>query len=424
MNTKRFILLTTILTVLILAPFTLGGLLLPAQYTDTFMGELPVKLERLENAAGRRLIVIGGSGMAFAVDSELLEEEFPGFTAVNLGMYADLGTKFLLDLTEDKLREGDIVILAPEQHSQTLSGYFGARSALQGMDGHWDLLRYVAREDWGRLAGALPSFSMEKWRFLITGDRPEGEGIYMRSSFNEYGDVESTLAAANVMPGYFDPSVAVSYDPSVLEGGFAERVRHFADSARKNGAEVYWYFCPADRLAVDGATSPDVFYDHLCQALGFPILGDPNTSVMDEAWFFDTDFHLNQSGRIVYTVQLIRDLKAQLGISEPTEVPLPAPPPLPETGGNVLTADVWAGNAEVKAVTVAADVVRIEDYAFAGCSRLTAIHLQSETPSRILIGEHLLDGCPAFIYVPETSLSAYRTDYRFSRYADRIQSEK
>ena len=112
MNTKRFILLTTILTVLILAPFTLGGLLLPAQYTDTFMGELPVKLERLENAAGRRLIVIGGSGMAFAVDSELLEEEFPGFTAVNLGMYADLGTKFLLDLTEDKLRQGDIVILA------------------------------------------------------------------------------------------------------------------------------------------------------------------------------------------------------------------------------------------------------------------------------------------------------------------------
>lgn len=424
MNTKRFILLTTILTVLILAPFTLGGLLLPAQYTDTFMGELPVKLERLENAAGRRLIVIGGSGMAFAVDSELLEEDFPGFTAVNLGMYADLGTKFLLDLTEDKLREGDIVILAPEQHSQTLSGYFGARSALQGMDGHWDLLRYVAREDWGRLAGALPSFSMEKWRFLIMGDRPEGEGIYKRSSFNEYGDVESTLAAANVMPGYFDPSVAVSYDPSVLEGGFAERVRHFADSARKNGAEVYWYFCPADRLAVDEATSPDVFYDHLCQVLGFPILGDPNTSVMDEAWFFDTDFHLNQSGRTVYTVQLIRDLKAQLGISTPTDIALPAAPPLPEAGGAILTADLWAGNTEVREITVPADVVRIEDYAFDGCTSLTQIRLLSDTPSRILIGDHLLDGCGAVICVPEGTLSAYRTDYRFSRYADRIREQQ
>ncbi len=421
MKTRPFILLTTLLTLVLLAPFTAGGLLLPAQYQDTFMGELPYKMARLQGTSGRRLIVVGGSGMAFAVDSALLEEAFPDFTAVNMGMYADLGTDFLLDLTEPELREGDIVIIAPEQHAQTLSMYFGARSALQGMDGAWSLLRCVPRRDWGRLAGALPSFSLEKWRCLITGDRPEGEGIYRRSSFNSYGDVESPLAAANVMPGYCDPSVTVSYDPSLLEEDFAERLRSYAARAHKEGAEVYWYFCPADRLAVEPAASPDLFYEHLYETLHFPILGDPNRAVMDEAWFFDTDFHLNQSGRTVYTVQLIRDLKAQLGISTPTDIALPAAPPLPEAGGAILTADLWAGNTEVREITVPADVVRIEDYAFDGCTSLTQIRLLSDTPSRILIGDHLLDGCGAVICVPEGTLSAYRTDYRFSRYADRIR---
>ncbi|MBR7015435.1 MAG: hypothetical protein IKI12_03195 [Lachnospiraceae bacterium] len=424
MRTKRFILLTTILTLLIAGPLLIGGLLLPAQYQDTFMGELPYKFYRLENAPGKRIIVIGGSGMAFAVDSALLEQEFPGCTAINMGMYADLGVKFLLDLTENELREGDIVILSPEQHTQTLSCWFGARSALQGMDGNISMLRYVSREDLGALIGALPGFTLEKLRFMSTGEHPEGDGIYRRSSFNEYGDIASPLASSNIMPGYFDPSVTVSYDPSVLEDAFAERLRSYAAHAHKKGAEVYWYFCPANRLAVDASASPEDFYDFLYETLDFPILGNPANAVMDEAWFFDTDFHLNQSGRTVFTVQLIRDLKAQLGISAPTDIALPQAPALPLTEGKVLTAGTWAGNTSVTEITVPADVVRIEDYAFDGCTGLRTIRLLSEEPSRVLVGDHLLDGCGAVLVVPEGSLTAYRTDYRFSRYADRITEHR
>jgi hypothetical protein len=424
MRTKRFILITTILTLLIAGPLLIGGLLLPAQYQDTFMGELPYKLSRLENAPGKRIIVIGGSGMAFAVDSALIEQEFPGCTAVNMGMYADLGVRFLLDLTENELREGDIVILSPEQHTQTLSCWFGARSALQGMDGNISMLRYVSREDLGALIGALPGFTLEKLRFMSTSEHPEGEGIYRRSSFNEYGDIASPLASANIMPGYYDPSVTVSYDPAILEDAFAERLLSYAAHAHKKGAEVYWYFCPANRLAMDASASPEDFYDFLYETLDFPILGDPANAVMDEAWFFDTDFHLNQSGRTVFTVQLIRDLKAQLGISAPTDIALPQAPALPLTEGKVLTAGTWAGNTSVTEITVPADVVRIEDYAFDGCTGLRTIRLLSAEPSRVLVGDHLLDGCGAVLVVPEGTLSAYRTDYRFSRYADRITEHR
>ncbi|MEE1109859.1 MAG: hypothetical protein UH229_07270, partial [Lachnospiraceae bacterium] len=92
--------------------------------------------------------------------------------------------------------------------------------------------------------------------------------------------------------------------------------------------------------------------------------------------------------------------------------------------GKVLTAGTWAGNTSVTEITVPADVVRIEDYAFDGCTGLRTVRLLSAEPSRVLVGDHLLDGCGAVLVVPEGSLTAYRTDYRFSRYADRITEHR
>ena len=386
------------------------------------MGELSCKAERLEKASGNRLIVIGGSGMAFALDSALLEEAFPGYTAVNMGMYADLGTSFLLDLTQDELREGDMVIIAPEQDPQTLSLYFGGRSALQGMDGAWHLLLKVRRRDLGTLIGALPSFSLEKWRYALSDRKPLGEGIYRRSSFNEYGDIDSPLADANQMPGYYDASRPVSFDPALFDADFAERLKEYSAAAGRKGASLFWYFCPVNRLSVtDASFTPEDYYEFLYGILDFPILGDPDNALMDEAWFYDTNFHLNQSGRTLYTRQLIRDLKAQLGITTATDIPVPRMPLLPARGGRVLSADRWSGSRDVVEITVPADTVEIEDFAFEGCTKLKKIILESREPSRILIGDHLLDGCNAFLYVPEGTLSAYRTNYRFSRYADRIR---
>jgi len=53
MRTRRFILISTLLTALLAAPFTLAGLLLPPQYRDTYLGEFQEKIQ------GCRL-VIGG----------------------------------------------------------------------------------------------------------------------------------------------------------------------------------------------------------------------------------------------------------------------------------------------------------------------------------------------------------------------------
>ena len=48
---------------------------LPGQYTETFLGGYADKVAALQQSAGRRIILTGGSGAVFAVRSDLLENE-------------------------------------------------------------------------------------------------------------------------------------------------------------------------------------------------------------------------------------------------------------------------------------------------------------------------------------------------------------
>ena len=140
MRQKGIIILTVI--ILLTVPVTLcaWGFLLPACFSDTFMGELPEKVRLLDETEGRRIIVIGGSAAAFGIDSEIIRQEMEDYNVVNFGMYAGLGTKAMLNLSRKSIRRGDIVIVMPEQQEQSLTDYFGAEYFWQTADGHFSLL--------------------------------------------------------------------------------------------------------------------------------------------------------------------------------------------------------------------------------------------------------------------------------------------
>ena len=160
--------------------------------------------------------------------------------------------------------------------------------------------------------------------------------IYARSSFNAYGDIDSPLRATNTMPGGFDPTQPISFAPEVLDEDFAATLNDFAAKAAEQGAKVCFRFAPMNRSALDD-TDPDAFYDHLRTHLHFPILGDPNRSILDSGWFFDTNFHLNAAGAVYFTCGLLDDLKILLGDTTPNPIALPvlpAPAPTERYVGN------------------------------------------------------------------------------------------
>ena len=411
-----------ILPVLIL----ISLLLIPSQYDKTFMGELKYKYQRLNEIKAPKIVIVGGSAMAFGVDSDLIDQNFPGYDVVNMGMYAALGSRAVLDLSLSGIHKGDIVIFAPEQDPQTLSLYFGADYCLQSCDGAFYMLpRFFTSEDTAaRILAAIPGFAYNKAVFFFTGQTPDPDSVYKRSSFNEYGDIE-VLLTDNVMPNGYDINTPINYTRDISNKDFFDYLNRFSKKVQDKGATFLFAYAPADKSAVEGG-NPDDYHLFLSENLEFPIIGDPGNSVLDPKWFYDTNFHLNSYGKTLYTRQLIRDLKAFCLDSSVTDIQIPDVKELDTDTirkGTVLKASEYAGNTFVTGITIDESTELIEDYAFDGCTSLKEIHIKNTDPSKIQIGQHLLDGTNANIYVPASSVSAYKTDYRFSVYAGRIFPE-
>ena len=462
---KKIVVICTTLALLLSMPAVLlaWGFGLPVQYGDTFMGELKYKVALLENTPGPRILLVGGSGVAFGVDSALMERELDGYAVVNFGMYAALGTTVMLDLSEPHIREGDIVILIPEQQEQTLSDWFDPAVMWQGLDGAYDLLVRLPGDKLARLAGTFPEFAGRKFSYAVQGEPLRPQGVYSRDSFNGRGDVVSPLCARNEMPGGFDANTPIRFDADIVTEEFARRVREYAQTVSERGAVLWYGFCPMNVRATEGtAEDTDAFYEALQEKLGLPLAGDPHKFILDAGWFYDTNFHPNSSGKTVYTRELIRAVKAMLGDSSPTDIALPAMPEpagtepwegddrdgvcftYKESGGTLtvagltaqgvertaltvpsvwnglpvsaIGADVFAGAEQLREIVIQQNIRTITDGAFNGCAALERIILEQDAPSDCRVGQGLLKGTEARVYVPAEALSAYRADYFWSVY--------
>ena len=83
----RFLLIVLLLLLPIAATAAVG-FLVPAQFEMTFLGEFDNKVERLQNTDGPKVILVGGSSVAFGVDAELLEQTL-GMPVINFRFIRD-----------------------------------------------------------------------------------------------------------------------------------------------------------------------------------------------------------------------------------------------------------------------------------------------------------------------------------------------
>ena len=404
--------------------FLICGFGLPVQFGDTFMGELKSKYERLKETPGKRIVLVGGSGVAFDCDSALMDDFFPSYEIVNFGMYAGLGTKAVMDLSENYIHEGDIVILSPEQGEQTFSDYFNGEYMWQAADGAFGMLRDLKSENFEAMLGNFPRFALEKLNYVMKGQKPQTDSIYQKKSFNTYGDIELDTCRENILPNGYDVNQKVRFTEDVVQLEFMDYMNDWAKRLEKKGAVVWYRYCPVNKLSVedmDDLAAYDVF---LRQKLDFPVIGNPENSLMEAEWFFDTNFHLNQPGKEVNTVQLIRDMKAMLGDDRAVTVELPEKPH--RTWGEVSAETrIWtAKDSETyqgeETIVIPENVTQIEDYAFSNCAGLKQIVLEQKDPSKCIVGQHLLDGTGAEILVPQMSVDSYKRNYFWSVYVGRI----
>ena len=443
---------------------------LPARFGETYSAALQDKVIRLREAEGKRIIVIGGSCVPFALDGALMEEQLPGYTVVDFGLYAEMGVTVMLDLALPELRAGDVVILMPEQSALSLSDHVSGETLWQAADGDFALLTRLNASHLPALAAAFPGFGAKKLYYTLTGG-PKTEGIYTRAAFNAYGDILPEERAGNILPEGYSRDALIRFDEELLSDEFVDAVRAFTQKAENAGATVLWHDPPMNRAALASDTSVSMIdrWRELIEArLQLTCLGSPHRCLLDAGWFYDSNFHLNGSGSIVFTKLLIEDVKVWLGDTSVTDITLPAMPAAAQsvTAGDDTDADcftytaadsgwcvsgltdagraaetltvpaTWQGEAvtaladdlfhdcaQLREVVIQANIHALPDGLFRGCGSLERLVLRDGTPTACTVGDGLMDGASFLIAVPAGQAESYRLSYFWQRYAAWIVGE-
>ncbi len=299
------------------------------EFENHYANALGEKMDRLMEIKKDKIVIVGGSSVAFGYDSRIIEE-YTGMPVVNFGMYAALGTKLMLDLSRPGIKKGDIVIVAPELDAQTLSMFFSPSMTHIALDGYPEYLRYVDSEHTLAMLAASWDFASEKLAYKISG-APDPDGIYNSKNFNKYGDLQYPREE-NIMDIYFEPNSMINLTRDIVDKEFIDYLNDYIDYCEDVGATVYFEFCPMNALGVesDGEQIAE-FEAYLREELDCMVLAAGIEDYIYEAgYFYDTNFHLNEAGVIKHTVNVTEDLLLELGIPKAVKIEVPAAPPLPE----------------------------------------------------------------------------------------------
>ena len=336
---KKYILGTTAVILAVLLPlvfFLSITASVPPAYGETFVQALGDKFDRLTSVDEPKLILIGGSSVAFGFDSKMLEEAL-GMPVVNFGLYATLGTKLMMDLSKANIGKNDIILLSPEMDPQTLSLYFNAESTWQAMEGHTEMLRYIAKEDLPAMVGAYYEYGMQKFGYHKDGIKLSPTGVYRSDSFNAYGDIEykrpyNTLYESTGLR--YDTTTVINLTPDIVSDDFIDYVNEYIEWCKKKGATVYFSFCPMNKDALSETTDAEAmiaFFDYLSASLECTVIGSPEDTAYDAEYFYDTNYHLNDAGAILHTKEILNALYRQMGRTDLPRVQAPEKPAYPCT---------------------------------------------------------------------------------------------
>ena len=304
---------------------------MPKVYQHSYYAELPEMVARIDRAEGQRLIILGGSNVAFGLDVPLLEQclRDKGFeyTVCPLGLYAAVGTSAMLSLSETALRAGDVVVLALEPTSDTMTAYFGATAFLKCAESDPMLFTRLNADQRSRAAGNYLPYLQEKYAVVRSGQPLKIDGVYAKASFDGQCNMIYPREGNTMALGY-DVSEPIDLTAVTIEPAFADQVNAYCQAARKKGAAVYMTFSPMNKSALTAADAETVYaYFDLCnRTFVCPVISNPLDYVMDSGWFYDSNFHLNTAGARVRTILLAGDLLAQLGCYEAVDAEMPVLP--------------------------------------------------------------------------------------------------
>jgi hypothetical protein len=308
---------------LLAAAVVLSGILISSYDTraadNNYLAAVLEKDRLIRNTPSPKVILVGGSNLAFGIDSRMMEDSLR-LRVVNMGLYAKLGLRYMLAQVKPYIRRGDVVLIVPE-YDQFYGNFSEGDNTLNTAllyappDRIPDFIRSYSFIDVvlrPRVENARRSFLQGAADLFGVKDKyfpPDTNPVYNRHSFNRYGDVVSHLGKKSMDPDSI--FVRPLPPPRDFNKKAVDELNDIGDAARERGAHSYFLF-PSyiDRSYNINTGSIAWLRQRLERDMRMPILGTASDFAFPANWFFDTRYHLNATGRGPRTVRMIEILEA------------------------------------------------------------------------------------------------------------------
>lgn len=271
----------------------------PVDYTAASIA----KQARARAVGSPKVLLVGGSNVAFGVESARLERVL-GMPVVNMGLHAGLGFRYMKNEAVQLMGPGDLVVVALEESNYT-DPVKDHEVLYQMVDRHPAAIRFVPWWDRPRIMSGLLVLRLQslvkkctgKWTFA------EPHPLYRADGFNDHGDMVAHLALPQ--PAMLEED---GLDPtqSALSDRFAPIADDLERHARAMGAEVVYTWPVRAESGYDPVRSAAILAGLAAQ--GRTVMGTAGEFVLPDSLFHDTRYHPRHVGRAIRTERLVADL--------------------------------------------------------------------------------------------------------------------
>jgi len=278
------------------------------------LNDKQARIDSLEADATPDLVLIGGSNVAFGINTRSLSDTF-GMPAVNMALHAGLRYEYMIKQVMAYPTEGDVFLIFPEfsQLYEPLST--GTPIIYQSLEVyprgyvfcHADNVYQKSRL---RATAFAEIVQLKVKRTLGRMIGMSEKNAYQRSVFNHYGDIWTDVTLTSRYRSddkHMDRNAGKN--PS---DDFIRLTNEFAAKAKANGARVLLIYPAIAEAKWDGDVASTVnayLAEHLVDVT---IVNDPAEYVYPNELYFDTKYHTTQAGRERRTAQTISDLRPYL----------------------------------------------------------------------------------------------------------------
>lgn len=288
-------------------------------YFDTFNDKLD-RLALLQN--NKKIVLSGGSSWRFGVNSQLINDKFPSYDIINMGVYAYSNMLPQYEMIYNYMNEGDVLLISPEFDaiaqqfctSNKLDYYFFAMN-----EGNYNSVSLLNPNKYSNFFSSfreynnIRSISTPKNYACYSYTYDENNEFKNTRTYNDYGDY--TYYRPNNAEEKLFGIKRASYNKYDFSKSYLDSFNKVIDKFLNKGIKVYFTYSPRSEKSITKNSTKNAIDEldiYLRNNLNSPIISPIADSLINAFYFYNTDNHLSTDGVEKRTKNLINDLEKVL----------------------------------------------------------------------------------------------------------------